>query len=106
METKLSKNLGKRIKELRLSIGKKQWEIADILEMERSNYTRIESGKQCPNDANLEKIALALNVEIKDLFDFGHIQDKGKLQKELYSQISTMPTEKLQKLKKFIRDFL
>ena len=44
-----------------------------MLNMERSNFTRIESGKQRPNDENLEKIASILNVELKDLFDFNHL---------------------------------
>lgn len=98
--------LGERIKELRKSKGITQEQLVEIIGSNTNNLSRIENGKKFMSAEKLVKIALALNVEIKDLFDFGHIQDKGKLQKELYSQISTMPTEKLQKLKKFIRDFL
>lgn len=79
METSLSKRLGQRIRELRNSKGLKQGEIADMLEMERSNFTRIESGKQAPTDKNLEKIAGILGVTLKDLFDFEHIQTKDEL---------------------------
>lgn len=73
MTTNFNKNLGLRIRELRLSRQIKQGEFADMLNMERSNFTRIESGKQRPNDDNLEKIAAILNVELKELFDFKHI---------------------------------
>ena len=48
MASVVSRKLGKRIKELRTAKGLKQREIADFLDMERSNYTRIESGKQSP----------------------------------------------------------
>lgn len=68
-----NKKLGLRIRELRLAKKIKQGVFADMLNMERSNFTRIESGKQRPNDENLEKIASILNVELKDLFDFNHL---------------------------------
>ena len=67
-----NKKLGARIKELRLLRQFKQREVADMLEMERSNYTRIENGNQRPNDENLIKIAKIFDVEVKDLFDFEH----------------------------------
>ncbi|MBR6722487.1 helix-turn-helix transcriptional regulator [bacterium] len=79
METNFNKKLGYRIRELREACGLKQGVLADKLNMERSNLTRIENGKQRPNDDNLEKIAQILNVEIKDLFDFGHKKPKDEL---------------------------
>lgn len=79
MNTQLSKKLGLRIRELRIANGYKQGELADLLNMERSNLTRIENGKQRPNDDNIIKLAEILNVEIKDLFDFGHFIDKKSI---------------------------
>ena len=86
METSLNKKLGQRIRELRISKGIKQGQIADMLDMERSNFTRIESGKQAPTDKNLEKIAAILGVYLKDLYDFEHI----KTREELISLIAKM----------------
>nr|QGT49732.1 hypothetical protein Melaina855_1190 [uncultured Candidatus Melainabacteria bacterium] len=74
MTMTFNQKLGLRIRELRLSKRIKQGIFADMLNMERSNFTRIESGKQRPNDENLEKIASILNVELKELFDFKHIE--------------------------------
>lgn len=73
MTMNFNKKLGLRIRELRLAKKIKQGVFADMLNMERSNFTRIESGKQRPNDENLEKIASILNVELKDIFDFNHL---------------------------------
>ena len=41
MENNFNKKLGLRIRELRLAKGIKQSELADMLDMERSNLTRI-----------------------------------------------------------------
>lgn len=52
----LSKKVGRRIKQLRESLKIKQFELAEMLDMEPSNLTRIESGYQMPKEENLVKI--------------------------------------------------
>ncbi len=68
--SELRKKLGKRIKQIRESKGIKQCVLAEKLNMEPSNLTRIESGYQFPKEENLVKIANVLEIEIKDLFSF------------------------------------
>ncbi len=75
----LSKKVGKRIKEIRESLNIKQYELAEKLEMEPSNLTRIESGYQMPKEENLTKIADILGVKEMDLFDFGDVKSKTEL---------------------------
>ena len=75
----LSKKVGRRIKQLRESLKIKQFELAEMLDMEPSNLTRIESGYQMPKEENLVKIAGILGVKEKDLFDFGEEQNKEEL---------------------------
>ena len=75
----LSKKVGKRIKEIRESLNIKQYELAEKLEMEPSNLTRIESGYQMPKEENLTKIADILGVKEMDLFDFGDVNSKTEL---------------------------
>ncbi len=101
MSENLNKKLGLRIREIRLSKNIKQSELADKLNMERSNFTRIESGKQCPNNDNLEKIAEILNVEIKDLFDFNHKQPKKDLLEEIITRIKNNP-DKIEDIYKIV----
>ena len=48
----LSKKVGRRIKQLRESLKIKQFELAEMLDMEPSNLTRIESGYQMPKEEN------------------------------------------------------
>jgi len=81
----LSKKVGRRIKQLRESLKIKQFELAEMLDMEPSNLTRIESGYQMPKEENLVKIAGILGVKEKDLFDFGEEQNKEELIQKINS---------------------
>ena len=98
-------NIGKNITKFRRSKGIKQGELADMLNMERSNLTRIESGKQRPNDENIEKIAEILGVEIKDLFDFEHtLLSKDELIHLINNQLIILDTNKLQYIYKSVQN--
>lgn len=102
MKTSISEKLGQRIKECRISKNLKQCEMADLLEMERSNYTRIECGLQRPNDENLEKIAKILEVHLYELFDNEHIKTVDELQESIIDQIKTLSEKELRFLYKTI----
>ena len=65
----LSIQVGKRIKELREAKGMKQIELANLIDMEATNLSKLEKGVHLPKKDNLNKITNALGVEIKDLFD-------------------------------------
>ncbi len=91
MSEYFNKKLGLRIREIRLAKNIKQGDLADKLNMERSNFTRIESGKQCPNNDNIEKIAEILDVDIKDLFDFEHKKPKENLLNEIILKLKNNP---------------
>lgn len=75
----LSMQVGKRIKELREARNMKQVELAELIDMEATNLSKLEKGVHLPKEDNLNKITTALNVDIKDLFDFGHIKTKDEL---------------------------
>ena len=79
VEFNLSKQVGKRIKELRKSRKIKQVELANYLEIEPTNLSKIENGAYLPREDKLKKIAKILNVQIKDLFDVEHIQERNTL---------------------------
>jgi transcriptional regulator with XRE-family HTH domain len=62
--------LGRKIKEARKARGLSQEQLAEKIDIESKHVSRIEVGASYPSLDRLEKIALALNVSIKDLFDF------------------------------------
>jgi transcriptional regulator with XRE-family HTH domain len=89
----LSRLLGLRIKELRKHKKLTQAQLAESIDMETTNLCKLENGCQLPKEENIEKIAKVLDVEIKDLFDFGHLKNISAIKKELLSMVNTA-TEK------------
>jgi len=69
----IKKLLGKRIKELRKAQGVSQQQLAELANIDQRNLSHIECGDTFPSRALLE-IAAALNIELKDLFDFQHLE--------------------------------
>ena len=96
MTSEIKEKIGLRIRELRLAKNIKQCTLADMLNMERSHLTRIESGKHRPSDENLEKIAKILNVEIAELFDVVHIKTKDELIKNITEMLPNFEEKELQ----------
>ena len=62
--------VGKRVRELRNSIGISQEELADLAGLDRTYITSVECGRRNISIINIEKLAKALNVTIKDFFNF------------------------------------
>ena len=83
----IKRKLGKRIKEIRLSKNIPQEYVAEQLNINPSNYSRIETGYSYPRADNLEKICAILDVTPKELFSFEHHDDIEKLRAELISLI-------------------
>lgn len=59
---------GQRVKQLRLKSGLSQEKFALKIEMDRTYYSAIESGKHNVSLLNIQKIANGLNVSISELF--------------------------------------
>ena len=61
--------VGKRIRELRNSLGISQEALANKAEIDRTYVTDVENGRRNISIENLAKIIKALNVEFKDFFN-------------------------------------
>lgn len=68
-ERELLFNLGQKIKRIRLDKDISQIALATEINIEKSNMSRIESGRTNPTFLTLSKIAKALNVELSFLVD-------------------------------------
>jgi transcriptional regulator with XRE-family HTH domain len=62
--------LGARISTLRKSQKMKQAELAALCDIETPNLRRIEAGRTNPTALTCLKISQALNIPLKDIFDF------------------------------------
>lgn len=95
--------LGARIKELRRARGLSQDQLSEKVNIDPKHLSRIEVGKSYPSLNTLEKIAKALNVEIKDLFEYMH-EVKGKeLTENITRLLKESDEEKLRLILKITR---
>ena len=62
--------VGKRVRELRNSIGISQEALADLAGLDRTYITSVECGKRNISIVNIEKLANALQVSLKEFFSF------------------------------------
>ena len=100
------KLFGRRVKELRKRYGITQEKLAEALNLDNQTISRIETGYFFTSYENLEKMATALNTNIKDFFDFEHLKDKQELKQEIINKLEALDTNKLQKIAKFIHEFI
>ena len=66
---KTARNFGKRLKELREAKGLSQERFAEVLNLNSTYISRIETGKRSPSLPNIARIAQALGVPIASLFE-------------------------------------
>ena len=66
--TDISKKVGRRIRELRQERGLSQEQLAFEADLHRAYIGQIERGEKNIGVQNLEKIATALKVSVKQLF--------------------------------------
>ena len=71
----LQKNIGLRIKQLRLQKDISQQDLAAQCNFEKSNMSRLEAGNVNPSAYTLLKIAKSLNIEIKEILDFTQLDE-------------------------------
>lgn len=64
------KFLGKKIAQKRRSKKLSQLDVCAIIDMEKSNLSAIENGRQNVTALTLLKIGNAIGVEIKEFYDF------------------------------------
>ncbi|MFL9837621.1 MULTISPECIES: helix-turn-helix domain-containing protein [Flavobacterium] len=65
----IKKKFGLKIKELRKERGLSQEKLAHLAEIDRTYLPSIEKGERNVSIEIVERLANALNVKIKDLFD-------------------------------------
>lgn len=80
--------LGKRIKELRKKQNLTQEQLAEKMNIDQRNLSKIECGNNFVTSETLSKLVSVLNVEEKEIFDFCYHNDKALLKQELLTAIT------------------
>jgi transcriptional regulator with XRE-family HTH domain len=65
----IKSKIGLRIKELRKDKGVSQEALALLADLDRTYINSVENGKRNISIVNVEKIAIALEVSLKDFFN-------------------------------------
>ena len=83
----MKKQLGKRIKELRQQRQLTQAQLSEMIDISERNFSKLECGLTFLTADTLEKLAKALGVTAKELFDFEHLKEQSTRKTELITAI-------------------
>lgn len=97
---------GRKIKECRKKKGLTQAQLAEFVNVDDKHISCIESGKNFPSPDLIERLATALNIEPKDLFEFYYLQDTTDLKADIISMLDNLNQNELSLAHKYIRTFL
>jgi len=99
----MKKLLGKRIKELRNKQDLSQEELAEKADINSKYLSRMERGTENPTLDMLTKLSTALEVEMWEMFDFGHVLNQKELKEAIQSFAKTSDEPTLRSAFKIIR---
>lgn len=66
------KQLGKNLKKYRQAAGLTQEQLAEIVNIHPTYVGKLEAGKNNPSTKLLFRLACAMHITVKDLFDFDY----------------------------------
>jgi len=89
---KVKELIGRRIQELRKAKRLSQEKVAEKADISPTYLSRIECGRENPTLDMFIKLAGALEVEMWEMFDFGHIVSRKEL-KEAIQRIARSADE-------------
>ena len=98
------KLLGLRIKEIRKLKGYTQSALAEAIEVDPKHLSRIESGVNYPSMVALVKIADKLEIELKELFVFNHLETSKSLLDEMTTTLNNVEEDKLRLYYRVLKD--
>lgn len=102
----LKKLLGQRIKEVRKSRGLTQPALAEMVNVDAKYISRIETGSSSPSLDTLENISIALDIEVKELFDFAHLKGKEELIARIPQLLNKLNTNDVRLAYRLINDII
>jgi transcriptional regulator with XRE-family HTH domain len=80
--------IGERIKKIREARGLSQKEVANMIKMDQSQYSKLEKDKTDPSVSTLAKVAKALGAQLSELFADDLLRDVNSYDKSVMEKIS------------------
>ncbi len=98
--------LALRLKELRKSRGLTQEKLAELIGRDTKHISKLEIAGSYPSVETLERISNALNVELKDIFNFDGLQEKNYIINEFEKMLKYSDEKYLKMLYKIHKDLI
>lgn len=95
-----------RIKQLRKSRGLTQEKLAELIGRDTKHISKLEIAGSYPSIDTLERIATALNIEIKEFFNFDSLKDVNYIRAEFKKMLNYSDEKHLQMLYKIHDDII
>ncbi|HIS88329.1 TPA: helix-turn-helix transcriptional regulator [Candidatus Avigastranaerophilus faecigallinarum] len=102
----IKKLFGLKIKEIRKKKLMTQAQLAEMVSVDDKHISCIESGKNFPSAILISKLAEALGVEPKDLFEFYYLDEPDNLTEDIIKMLNNLNEEELRLTHKYIRTFI
>lgn len=102
----IKKAIGKRVKELRRSRKWTQEQFAEKIDIDQRTLSAVECGINFPTK-HFIKIAKAFDIELKELFDFEHIEiTEDKKRKDIKTMVDKLEERDLNIVYKLVKTML
>ena len=104
----LKKSFGQNVQKYRKYRNLTQEKLAEMVGVDVTSISSIETGKYFPSADNLTKIALALQIQFADLFDFDSFSSSEELFADIVDLISSFreDTKRLNAVRNFVKNIL
>ena len=104
----LKKSFGQNVQKYRKYRNLTQEKLAEMVGVDVTSISSIETGKYFPSADNLTKITLALQIQFADLFDFDSFSSSEELFADIVDLISSFreDTKRLNAVRNFVKNIL
>lgn len=104
----IKKSFGKKVKRLRQKRKLTQEKLAELIDISPRNLSKIEVGDCFVKAETLEKLLVALDVSMEELFANEHIKSNSELLERIYFYINSVKDDQkmLEKIFKILRDLI
>lgn len=97
--------IGKKIKEIRAKNKITQETFSEMIGLESSSLSNIETGKSFPSLLTLINIMDKFDVNPQDIFDYAYYNNESTLESEIIEILKRQPYDKKQIIYRIIKSF-
>lgn len=97
------KLLGKRIKQIRKSLGFTQEKLSELIDIETSSLSGIESGRFFPSLHVLNKMSEVLDIELIEFFRFETVNIPKNIDEQITNMINKQSSERKEIIYKILK---